>query len=150
MKNSTSPFLWKLLFWLYPAYRGTGGRVTYIAPDWSEVHVKIPLNLRTWNYVGTIFGGSMYGAVDPIYMIMLIKRLGDEYIVWDKKAVIRFIKPGRNTLRSIFLLPDQEIELIKESLQLDHSIDRTYQVDLVDQEGILCAQVEKTIYIRKK
>jgi len=92
----------------------------------------------------------MYGAVDPIYMIMLIKRLGDEYIVWDKKAVIRFIKPGRNTLRSIFLLPDQEIELIKESLQLDHSIDRTYQVDLVDQEGILCAQVEKTIYIRKK
>jgi len=150
MKNSSNPFLWKILFRLYPAYQGTGGRVTYIAPDWSEVHVSIPLNLRTWNYVGTIFGGSMYGAVDPIYMIMLIKRLGDEYTVWDRKAVIKFLKPGRNTLSSIFLLPDQEIEEIRTILRSEHSIDRTYLVDLVDQAGIVCAQVEKTIYIRKK
>ncbi|HBE81322.1 MAG TPA: DUF4442 domain-containing protein, partial [Blastocatellia bacterium] len=53
-------------FNLFPAYRGTGGRVTYIADDWKEVRVKLPLNWRTRNYVGTIFGGSIYGAVDPI------------------------------------------------------------------------------------
>ena len=39
---------------------------------------KVPLNWRTRNYVGVIFGGSMYGAIDPLYMMMLINRLGDE------------------------------------------------------------------------
>lgn len=58
--------LWRLAFRLFPAYRGTGGRVTHIAPDWSEVRVRIPHNWRIRNYVGTVFGGSMYGAVDPI------------------------------------------------------------------------------------
>ena len=34
-------------------------------------------------------------AVDPIYMLMLLKILGPEYIVWDKSANIRFRKPGK-------------------------------------------------------
>ena len=55
-----------------------------------EVRVKLPLNWRTRNYVGTIFGGSLYGAVDPVYMIMLMKVLGRDYVVWDKAASIRF------------------------------------------------------------
>ena len=67
-----------------PVYAGTGGRVTFIAGDWREIRVEIPLSLRTRNYVGTIYGGSMYGAVDPIYMLMLMHRLGPEFIVWDK------------------------------------------------------------------
>lgn len=50
-------------FW--PCYRGTGGRLTFIASDWSEVRVKLGLSWRTRNYVGTIFGGSLYAAVDP-------------------------------------------------------------------------------------
>ena len=79
----------------FPAYRGTGAPVTYIAADWREVRIRLPLNWRTRNYVGTIFGGSLYGAVDPIYMIMLIKALGPDYIVWDKAATIRFLRPGR-------------------------------------------------------
>jgi acyl-coenzyme A thioesterase PaaI-like protein len=82
----------------FPAFRGTGARITYIARDWREVRLRIPLSRRTRNYVGTIYGGSMYGAVDPIYMVMLIRLLGPEYIVWDKSASIRFKKPGRSTL----------------------------------------------------
>ena len=68
---------WK--FNLFPAYRGSGGRVTYIADDFREVRIKLPLSLRTRNAVGTIYGGSMYGAVDPIYMIMLMRLLGRGY-----------------------------------------------------------------------
>ena len=84
-------------FNLFPAYRGTGGRVTYIADDWHEIRVKLPLNWRTRNYVGTIYGGSIYGAIDPIYMLMLIRIVGDGYIVWDKAANVRFRKPGKGT-----------------------------------------------------
>src|SRR5215471_15876677 len=95
------------LFNLLPAYRGTGGRVTYIAADFREVRVKLPLSWRTRNYVGTIYGGSLYGAVDPIYMIMLIKVLGPRYTVWDKAAIIRFKRPGRETLFARFLLTEE-------------------------------------------
>lgn len=99
--------LWRWVFNWFPAYRGTGARITSIAADWTEVRLRIRLSWRTRNYVGTIFGGSMYGAVDPIYMVMLIRRLGPRYVVWDKAATIRFKKPGRETLFATFRLePD--------------------------------------------
>lgn len=140
----------RFFFLIHPAYHGTGGVVKYISADWSEVRLVVPLNWRTRNYVGTIFGGSMYGAVDPIFMLILIKRLGDEYIVWDKSASIEFKKPGKKTLFATFLITDNEIATIQEQLNECHSIDRKYQVDLKDPDGVVCATVEKTIYIRKK
>ena len=138
-------------FNLFPAFRGTGGRVTYIADDWSEVRVKVPLNWRTRNYVGTIFGGSMYGAVDPFYMVMLINRLGPEYIVWDKAATVRFKKPGRGTLTAKLLIPDEELRAIEQALADGAaSVDRVYTVDLTDAAAEVVAEVEKVVYIRRK
>ena len=137
-------------FYYFACYRGTGGRPTFIAPDWSEVRIEIPLSWRTRNYVGTIFGGSLYGAVDPIYMIMLIRRLGPDYIVWDKAATIRFKKPGKETLHARLLVPDEELSAIRTALESQRSVDRTYTLDLVDSAGVVCATVEKVLYIRRR
>lgn len=139
---------WK--FNLFPAYRGTGGRVVYIADDWHEVRVKIPLSRRTRNYVGTIYGGSMYGAIDPIYMLMLIKKLGREYVVWDKAAKIRFRRPGKETLYADFAITEDEIAEIKRLADTERSIDRVYQIELKDRAGKLYCAIEKTLYIAKK
>jgi len=136
-------------FNFFPAFRGTGARVTYISVDFREVRVELPLNWRTRNYVGTIFGGSLYGAVDPHYMIMLIKILGKGYVVWDKAATIRFKKPGRGTLYARFIIDEEEIATIRRLLETENSIDRVYNVDLTDAAGIVHASVEKTIYIRR-
>ena len=86
----------------FPAHRATGARITYIAADWREVRIRLPLSRRARNYVGTIFGGSLNGALDPIHMIMLIKALGPDYTVSDKPATIRFLRPGRETLHATF------------------------------------------------
>ncbi|MEQ1761945.1 MAG: DUF4442 domain-containing protein [Pyrinomonadaceae bacterium] len=137
-------------FNLFPAYRGTGGRVIYIAGDWHEVKVKLPLNWRTRNYVGTIYGGSIYGAIDPIYMLMLMRILGPGYVVWDKAAKIRFRKPGKGTLFADFLLTPNEIREIKDLAENARSIDRIYNVELKDREGLVHAEIEKTLYISKK
>ena len=139
---------WK--FNLFPAYRGTGGRVVYIAGDFREIRVKLPLSFRTRNYVGTIFGGSMYAAVDPMFMIMLIKLLGPAYVVWDKAATIRFRKPGRSTLFATFRIDDAELDAIRAATAAGQPIDRTYNVDLVDAEGVVHASIEKVIYVRQK
>jgi acyl-coenzyme A thioesterase PaaI-like protein len=137
-------------FNLFPAYFGTGARIEYIAADWREVRVAVPLSLRTRNYVGTIFGGSMYGAVDPIYMIMLMKALGPEYVVWDRAAAIRFLRPGRTTLRARFVLSEEEVASLRAALEGTRAIDRTWRVDLVDDAGTTHASVEKTIYVRRR
>lgn len=121
-----------------------------MSSDYREVRVRLPLSWRTRNYVGTIFGGSLYGAVDPIYMIMLIKILGKGYTVWDKAATIRFRRPGRDTLYARFLLEAQEIQTIRELAEGNPSIDRVYRVDLADAKGVVHASVDKTIYIKKE
>ncbi|HSI89152.1 MAG TPA: DUF4442 domain-containing protein [Pyrinomonadaceae bacterium] len=137
-------------FNVFPAYRGTGGRVIYIAADWKKVRVKLPLNWRTRNYVGTIYGGSIYGSIDPIYMLMLMKILGPDYTVWDKAANIRFKKPGRETLFAEFVLDDDEIGEIKRLAATEKSIDRVYQLELKNEGGVVHAEIEKTIYIARK
>lgn len=137
-------------FNLFPAFRGTGARVTYIADDWKEVRVRLPLTWRTRNYVGTIFGGSLYGAGDPFYMIMLIQVLGPGYVVWDKAATIRFRRPGRTTLHARFVLTDDEIAEIRRLLETADRTDRVYVVELSDAAGVVHATVEKVVQVRRR
>lgn len=143
----------KILRWgfnLFPAYCATGARITFVAGDFREVRIRLPLSWQTRNYVGTIFGGSMYAAVDPVYMLMLIKNLGKDYVVWDKSACINFKKPGRTALFARFLIDEQELGAIKSELERARHVDRTYRVDLTDEQGTVHASVEKVVYIRKK
>jgi len=100
--------------------------------------------------VGTIYGGSLYGAVDPFYMVMLIRNLGPDYVVWDKAATIRFLKPGRSTLYARFALDEAELDAIKSALVNQRSVDRSYRIELTDVAGAVYASVEKVIYIARK
>lgn len=150
MPESIRTRLLRFGFNLFPAYRGTGARVTYIAADFHEVAIRLPLTWRTRNYVGTIFGGSMYGAVDPIYMVMLLRLLGPGHVVWLKAASIRFRRPGRSTLHARFVVTAEELHEIRAALSRTESVERRYRVDLVDGHGTVHASVETTLYIGRK
>jgi len=143
----------RLLRWgfnLFPAYRGTGARLTYVAADWSEVRVRLPLSWRTRNYVGTIFGGSMYGAIDPIYMIMFIKMLGPGYVVWDKAASIRFRRPGRETLFATFRVTSADLDAIRAGLGARDKVEPELTVELVNAEGVVHASFQKILSVRRR
>lgn len=124
--------------------------MTYISDDFHELRMKLPLSWRTRNYVGTIYGGSIYASIDPLYMLMLMHILGDGYVVWDKAAKVRFRKPGKTTLYASFVLTTEEIAEIKALAETERSVDRIYNVELKDKEGTLHASIEKTLYIAKK
>ena len=134
----------------FPAYWCTGARITHIASDWSELHVRLPLSWRTRNYVGTIFGGSIYGAVDPVYMIMLIKLLGPEYSVWDKAASVRFRRPGRSALEARFVVDAATVAAIREELRRVAKLERVFGVELRSVDGTVHAEVEKTLHISRR
>jgi len=132
----------------FPAYRGTGARVEYIAADFRKVRIRLPLSWRTRNYVGTIFGGSLYGAVDPMYMVMFIRLLGPDFIVWDKAATIRFLKPGRTTLDASFRLTPETVEEVRQAAMAEGKMERSFEVELVDRAGVIHATCTKTIHFR--
>jgi acyl-coenzyme A thioesterase PaaI-like protein len=140
----------RLYFNFFPCYRACGAKVLYIAADWRTVKIELGLNWLTKNYVGTIFGGSMFAATDPMYMIMLIKLLGKDFIVWDKAASIKFLKPGTDKLFATFSVSDQDLSEIHESLSQSKKLERTFTVTLVDKEDKPHAIIERLVYIRRK
>ena len=150
MKESFKSRLARWGFNHFPAYRRTGARITHISSDYREVRIKLPLNWRTRNYVGTIFGASMFGAIDGIHLVMLLKLLGSGYIVWDKGAAIRYKRPGRTTLYARISLDEQGLESIRAELTESPKLDRVFQVDLTDEAGTVHATIERTIHVRRK
>lgn len=133
---------------LYPPYLGAGVRVQRPEPGTYEVSMK--LRWYNQNYVGTHFGGSLYSMCDPFYMLLLMERLGRDYIVWDKAATIRFRRPGRGTVRARFHLTDERVEEIRRRADGGEVVEPTFTVEVSDEEGQVVAEVEKLLYVRRK
>ncbi len=142
--------MFRWLLNIYPPYLGAGVRVRRVSPDFREILVEMPLRFFNRNYVGTHFGGNLYAMVDPFYMLMLIKNLGPNYIVWDKAATIDFVKPGRGTVRAHFRLEEKVLEEIKEKVKDGGKYQPTFTVQVLDSQGDVVARVEKVLYVRKK
>ncbi|WP_375445290.1 DUF4442 domain-containing protein [uncultured Fibrella sp.] len=134
----------------YPMYFGTGGKILFWSGDWREVHLRLRRNIWTYNYVGTIFGGSLFSASDPFYMLMLYHILGREFVVWDKAASIRFRKPGRTTLYARYVLTDEVIDRIRAEVAANGQTEEVLLLDWVDAAGVVHAQIERTIYVADK
>ena len=135
-------------FW--PPFLGAGIRVKRISKDFTEVDVEMKLGIWNRNYVGVHFGGSLYAMTDPFYMLMLMENLGREYIVWDKAATIRFKRPGRGRVRAEFRLTRDQIEAIRARADREAKVEPVFQVRVIDSEGTLVAEVDKTLYVRRK
>ncbi len=143
----TKSQIYKYLFNLSPMYRNTTGRIVTVSEDLHYVKIKIPLNYQNQNYVGVMFGGSMFSATDPIYMIQLMEILGKDYVVWDKAATIRYKRPGKSTAYGEFILSKEEITSIKQRVSDEKEIDLIKRVNLVSEKGVVFAEIDKTLYI---
>jgi hypothetical protein len=126
-----------------------GIRIQRIAPDMKAVDVEMKLRFWNANYVGTHFGGSLFAMTDPFYMLMVMANLGRDYTVWDKAATIRYRKPGMGTVRAEFRLSDSQIDDIREKLKTLPKYEPVFSVDVKDGTGVVIAEVEKVLYIRK-
>ena len=135
-------------FW--PPFVGAGIRVNHIAPDMKAVDVEMKLRWWNANYVGTHFGGSLFAMTDAFCMLMLMANLGRDYIVWDKAATIRYRKPGKGTVRAEFRLSESQVNDIREKLKALPKYEPIFSVDIKDEAGVVIAEVEKLLYVRKK
>jgi acyl-coenzyme A thioesterase PaaI-like protein len=134
----------------FAPYLGAGIRVTDIAEDFSSARVEMGQHWYNTNYVGTHFGGSLYSMVDPMYMLLLMRRLGTEYIVWDKSASIDFIRPGKGKVMARFELTDERLDEIRTATADGDKMLPEWDVEIVDESGELVARVHKVLYVRRK
>ena len=144
-----SPAWMRRLFNLYPPFRGAGIRVRDIDPDFRRVTVELRAGLLNRNFVGSHFGGSMFAMADPFYMIMMMRNLGRDYVVWDKAGAIRFLEPGYGTLTARFELTQAAVDEAVARTADGSRFEPVFGVEITDERGIPVAAVEKTLHIRR-
>lgn len=147
-KLSARMLRWRLNLW--PPFLGAGIRVRYLATDFREVLVEMPLRFYNGNDVGSHFGGSLFAMTDPFFMLMVVSNLDADFVVWDKAASIDFLSPGRGTMRAALRLTDQDLEQIRVRTADGEKHLHLFRAEVTDSEGLVVARVEKIVYIRRK
>ena len=135
---------------LWPPFVGAGIHVRSISADWSEAVVELRARWLNRNYVGTHFGGSLFAMTDPFFALLLMHRLGAQYLVWDQAARIDFVAPGRGTVSARFHLPEERVAAIRAEAAGGAKALPEFEAEIRDGEGALVASVHKTLYVRLK
>jgi hypothetical protein len=87
---------------------------------------------------------------DPWFMLILMRLLGKDYIVWDKAASIQFKKPGRGRVKARFHIPPERVDEIRRDADAQGKIEPVFNVDVLNDTGEVITSVEKLLYVRKK
>ncbi|WP_229816913.1 DUF4442 domain-containing protein [Thalassotalea profundi] len=140
----------KLLLNIWPPFLFCGIRIVYLSADFREA--KVELRMRPWNKnaFGAHFGGSLYAMTDPFYVLMLMPQLGDQYYVWDKSADIDYIKPGKGVVYAEFHINEAMVDDIINNTASGEKYLPEYSVVVKDKQGDVVAQLNRTLYVRKK
>ncbi len=138
------------LFNVYPPYLGAGVRVRHLSDDFRSARVEMPLRWYNRNYVGTHFGGSLFSMTDPFLMIMVLRNLGPEYVVWDRAAEIEFVAPGRGTMVAEFTIDEPLLDALRAATASGEKHLKWFDVTVRDADGATVARVRKQLYVRRK
>ena len=135
---------------LYPPLLFAGIRVLAISDDWRNARVVLRRRWYNRNYVGTQFGGSLFSMTDPFWMILVLRCLGEEYIVWDKAAEIEFVAPGREDVYAEFHVDEAMLEEIRAATSGGDKTLRWQTTEVHTAGGEVIARVRKQLYVRRK
>lgn len=124
--------------------------VLEVGGDWSHAVIRMGLEADNGNYFGTAFGGTLFSMVDPFFVILAVRQLGEDYVVWDKAAEITFVKPGTSAVTARVEMPAGVIEEIRLAAADGDKVLRWFDVDMIDEEGDVVARARRQLYVRKK
>lgn len=135
---------------LWPPFLFAGIRVAELRDDYGYARVELQQRWYNRNYVGSHFGGSLFAMTDPFWMLLLLHRLGRDYIVWDQAGEIAFVKPGRGRVVAEFVLDDATVESVRLATADGEKHLRWFDTEIRSTEGMVVARVRKQLYVRRK
>lgn len=135
---------------IWPPFSGSGIRIDHLGADFRTARVS--LHNRWWarNYVGTLFGGAIFAMTDPWWMVLVLRSLGKDYVVWDKAAEIEFVAPGRSRVRAEFEVTDEILDELRTAAAGGAKVLRWFETDVVADDGTVVARVRKQLYVRER
>lgn len=128
----------------------SGIRVKHFADDWTEAIVELHVNRLTRNYVGTAFGGSMSAMTDPYFFMLIMHQLGRDYIVWDTRGEIEFLKPGRGVLTARFHVSPEQVADLRARAAGGAKVREWFETAITDASGEVVARCRREVYVREK
>lgn len=126
--------------------------VQAFTPDFRGVDVKIARSIFNINYNKSIFGGTIYSAVDPFLPVLffqIFSKMGYKVTVWQKGADIDFIKPAYTNLYFSIAIDEACIEEAKEMINKGEKFIKSFPVELKNKDGEVCAVMNSIVYVRK-
>jgi acyl-coenzyme A thioesterase PaaI-like protein len=139
-----------LLLNLYPPYLGANIRLRRAGSHAERFEVEMRLRAWNQNYFGTHFGGSLYSMCDPFFALILTENLGDGYVVWDKAATIRFLRPARGLVRVCFEIPRERLAEVRQAADTRGRTELELTTDIVDEAERPVARVLKVLSVQRR
>ncbi|WP_144795781.1 PaaI family thioesterase [Microbacterium paludicola] len=128
----------------------SGIRVRRYSDDWTHATVELHVNAFTRNFVGTAFGGSMSAMTDPYFFMLVMHQLGRDYVVWDTRGEIEFVKPGRGVLTAEFHVPTEKAAELRDRARGGKKVLEWFKTEITDRDGDVVARVRREVYVREK
>lgn len=135
---------------LWPPFLAAGIKITHWSRDFRHVRVTLRHRRLSANYLGTLYGASLFSMTDPFWVMMIGRSLGRDYQVWDKAAEIEFLKPGRTHVYADFTLSDDVLTEILSATASGEKYLRWFTTDITTAEGTVIARVRKQVYVRRR
>ena len=83
-------------------------------------------------------------------MLMFMQILGKDFVVWDKAASVKFVRPIVNKVKCRFLVTDELVEEVKHKIEVlgEYTFDLPLKYE--DENGVVYAVFTKTVYAASK
>jgi acyl-coenzyme A thioesterase PaaI-like protein len=150
MKVSEKALKWALRF--YPPLLLQRVWVRRIGKDFMSAEVRVVRSPFNLNYNRSIFGGTIFSAVDPFYAVLYfeaLRRKGYRSRIWVTRAEIEYLKPAYSDLFFTTSITPEELRDTIAAITAGEKVRRTHEIELRNKSGELCCRVLSEVYIRK-
>lgn len=143
----------RFLINLYPPMIFNGVKVLSLSTDFTSLKLRIRRTIFTRNHSGSIFGGSLFSAVDPYYALMfwqIFQQEGIDCSTWLKSAEIKYLKPANKKLYASLVISEEEKKQALLTIKSQGRFDAHYTIYLVDKEGVKYVEIKQLITLKNR
>ena len=134
---------------LYPPFMPMRIKVLEISEQWRTVRILLPLNARSRNPGGVMFGGYQAALADPI-AALACARVFPGYSVWTRAMTISFDHGGNSDLEMRFSLTPEQEKDIRIELESEGRSTPTFEYGYFRKDGVRCTVIRNTVAIRPR
>lgn len=132
---------------LYPPLRAMGVKTLQLDTQFRRARFLLPLNWKSRNTGGTMFGGNQASLADPVAALACLQLFPD-HDVFTRTLQLDFIAPGDSDLELRFDFPAETEEQIRGDLERVGRSNPQFHYAYYTRAGTKCTQVFCEVAIR--